>query len=163
LRRRYAGWRMGWYDGGHEGARRSARHRRPSQARRGPGACLEGDQTGSSADRLTGQMPTPRPGGGRTELPAPVAPLIGREREAAAVRDRLTNPDVRLVTLTGPGGIGKTRLALHVVAELRDRFAHGAFLVPLGSLGDPDLVIPSMARALGLPEGGGRSLAERLK
>jgi predicted ATPase/DNA-binding CsgD family transcriptional regulator/transcriptional regulator with XRE-family HTH domain len=165
------------------GARRAAR---PETLRRLVAALGLGEAEGAAllaARRLavssagspdgTALRPTPgasadadrdRPGAGqRTELPAPVAPLIGREREVAAVRDRLTNPDVRLVTLTGPGGIGKTRLALHVAAELGDRFADGACFVPLASVGDPDLVVPSIAQALGLREVGRSSLAERVK
>src|SRR6266568_3934177 len=85
-------------------------------------------------------MRTPRPVGRRTTLPAPVEPLIGRDAEAIALRDLLTDQDVRLVTLTGPGGIGKTRLAQHVAAELGDHFPHGVFFVPLAALAVADLL-----------------------
>ena len=112
--------------------------------------------------RLAGRMRTPRPVGCRATLPAPVEPLIGRDAEAIALRDLLTDQDVRLVTLTGPGGIGKTRLAQHVAAELGDHFPHGVFFVPLASLADPDLVITTIVRVLGLADAGARPLAARL-
>src|SRR5207253_3539711 len=64
-------------------------------------------------------------------LPIQPTPFIGREREVAAVTQLLQRPDVRLVTLSGPGGVGKTRLALHVAAELSDDFTDGVFVVAL--------------------------------
>src|SRR5205085_3241488 len=78
--------------------------------------------------------PCAAPARPRTNLPVQRSPLIGREREVAAARDLLVRDDVGLVTLTGPGGIGKTRLALHVAADLRDRFADGVFLVSLAPI-----------------------------
>jgi predicted ATPase len=107
-------------------------------------------------------MTTVRALGPRSNLSAPVEPLIGRHHEAITLRDLLTNPDVRLVTLTGPGGIGKTRLAQHVAAELQGYFPHGVFFVPLALLATPDLVIPTIVQVLGLADVGGRPLATRL-
>jgi len=96
-------------------------------------------------------------------LPIQPTPFIGREKEVAAVAARLCHEEVRLVTLTGPGGTGKTRLALQVTAEVSDRFADGAFFVDLAPLSDPELVIPAAAQVLGIKEIGGQPLLELLK
>jgi len=70
----------------------------------------------------------------RHNLPLQPTPFLGRERAVDEVVDRLSRPDIRLLTLTGPGGIGKTRLAFQAAAELLDAFADGIFFVPLASL-----------------------------
>jgi predicted ATPase/class 3 adenylate cyclase len=95
-------------------------------------------------------------------LPIQPTPLIGREREILAVGDLLTRDDVRLVTLTGPGGTGKTRLGLHVAAGLIDRFRDGAVFVGLAPIRDPDLVAPTIGRALGIHDLGNRPVLESL-
>ena len=92
----------------------------------------------------------------------PPTPLIGREREIAAVAALLGDPTVRLVTLTGPGGVGKTRLALRVAADAAAAFADGVAFVDLAPVADPDLVAPTVATALGVREAGDRPIAERL-
>ena len=85
-------------------------------------------------------------------LPAQPSPLIGRERDAQLVRERLLAGDVHLLTLTGPGGIGKTRLALAVASSLLDRFPDGVWLVRLAPIDDPAFVGPAIAATLGVKE-----------
>ncbi|HEV2121855.1 MAG TPA: helix-turn-helix domain-containing protein, partial [Chloroflexota bacterium] len=95
-------------------------------------------------------------------LPAPSTPLVGREREVVAIGDLLGREAVRLVTLTGLGGVGKTRLALAVASEVQATFADGVVFVDLSPVRDPALVASTIALALGVREGGERSLAEAI-
>jgi len=96
-------------------------------------------------------------------LPIQSTPFIGREKEVNAVQQLLLRKDVRLVTLTGPGGVGKTRLALQIAAELSEHFTDGTWLVSLAPISDPDLVIPAITQILGLREVQDQSSLEQLK
>src|SRR5215210_865136 len=96
-------------------------------------------------------------------LPAQPTPLVGREWELGEVRDLLRGKEVRLLTLTGPGGIGKTRLGLQVAAELLDEFEDGVFFVALAPITDPALVASAIAEPLGVVEAAGQPLEEGLK
>jgi predicted ATPase/class 3 adenylate cyclase len=99
----------------------------------------------------------------RTNLPAQPTPLIGRKREIVEVTTLLRRDDVRLLTLTGSGGTGKTRLALQAAAELADAYVDGVWFVDLAPISDPPLVGVAIAQALGVPEIAGQPRVESLK
>ena len=96
-------------------------------------------------------------------LPALLSSLLGREREIATLRQLLKRVDVRLVTITGPGGVGKTSLALQVAHELQDAFTHGVFFVSLAAATESNLIIPTIAHTLGVTESPSRLLLNSLK
>lgn len=100
---------------------------------------------------------------GQGALPTPPTPFIGREREVEAVTALLHRAGVRLVTLMGPGGIGKSRLALAVGAQLGSSFEHGVRFVGLASITTMELVAATLAKALGVRESGRQSPLEDLK
>jgi predicted ATPase/class 3 adenylate cyclase len=97
-----------------------------------------------------------------TNLPAQPNALIGRARELDETAALLTRPDVRLLTLTGTGGAGKTRLALQLAANVVDQYPNGVFFVPLGPIRDWELVVPTVVRTLGLREQPGETVTETL-
>ena len=101
-----------------------------------------------------------RPG---AHLPVPLTSFVGREREIAAVAGLLRRPGVRLVTLTGPGGVGKTRLAIRVAEEVATDFPDGVWFVALAPVRDPALVAATIAQALGVRETAARTVEEGLR
>jgi len=95
-------------------------------------------------------------------LPVPRTSMVGREQEASEIADLLLKPYVSLVTVTGPGGAGKTRLALKVAAELADHFRDGVCFVPCGPVHEPELVVPTIGQSLGLRDDTSVPLVQRL-
>jgi predicted ATPase len=98
-----------------------------------------------------------------TDLPVQRTGFVGREKEVAAAKELLLRQDVRLVTVTGPGGIGKTRLAVQVASGLVEHFPGGTHFVPLSLVCDPGLIASVIVQTLGIREAGGQSPLEILK
>jgi hypothetical protein len=99
----------------------------------------------------------------RNNLPMQPTPLVGREKEVSEVCDLLCAEETRLLTLTGPGGTGKTRVALQAAADLLDDFPDGTFFVPLATLTEAEQLLPAVAEMLGVREVGEQPLDETLK
>ena len=98
-----------------------------------------------------------------SNLPVPITAFIGRDKELAAVRQLLLQRGVRLVTVTGPGGIGKSRLAIEVAREMAEHFTCGVYFVPLSAVTDPGLITLAITQTLGVRETGGQQPFEALK
>ena len=97
----------------------------------------------------------------QTNLPIPATPFLGRERELAELLELLSEEDVRLLTLTGPAGTGKTRLGLQAAGAVSDRFPQGVWWVPLAPLRDPELVLEATGQALGAKDGLAEHVADK--
>jgi predicted ATPase len=98
-----------------------------------------------------------------SNLPLPGSVFVGRDKELAAAQELLQRRDVRLVTVTGPGGIGKSRLALEVARSMADQFTSGVYFVPLAGVSEPNSIPILIAQTLGVREIGGQPLIETLK
>ena len=99
----------------------------------------------------------------QSNIPVQRTGFVGREKEIEAAKELLLRPDVRLVTITGPGGIGKTRLGIEIASAVADRFPGGAHFVALSAVNDPGLLLSVIVQTLGLREAGGQSPLELLK
>ncbi len=122
---------------------------------------LNGSQASSPAPPITSQIQPEVVK--RYSLPAPLTPLLGRKAEVVTTCALLRRTEVRLLVVTGPGGIGKTRLALKIATELREDFSAGACFIALDALRDPALVAPTILHTLGLHESASASVIEQLK
>ncbi|HEX7596742.1 MAG TPA: BTAD domain-containing putative transcriptional regulator, partial [Polyangia bacterium] len=116
-------------------------------------------ETARLAEQIRGEtgrevVPSTGPLLASRHLPQPLTPLIGREKETGALLDLLRRDGVRLVTLLGSPGIGKTRLAMHVAGALKGDYGGNVFFVPLAGAGNPALVMQKVAQIMGLCEGG---------
>jgi predicted ATPase len=112
-------------------------------------AVLLSERFAAAAGQAAAAVPSPAGARGPRPLPVSTTSLLGRERAVDEVAGLLERPEVRLVTLTGPGGVGKTRLAVAVGERLRDRFGAGTVFVPLEAITDSGLVLAAIGRAAG--------------
>jgi predicted ATPase/Tfp pilus assembly protein PilF len=120
-----------------------------------PDASAEsGDRRPQNADAAArsaqGASALGAPAAPRPTLPTPATPFVGRHAELQQLERMLRGPGSRLITITGPGGVGKTRFALEAPRVAAAAFPHGMVFVPLGGLSDPDLLVPALAEALGI-------------
>ncbi|HET6262038.1 MAG TPA: helix-turn-helix domain-containing protein, partial [Chloroflexia bacterium] len=122
-------------------------------------ASLVAPATGAATPAPAPEAAVARPASG---LPVQLTGLIGREDEVDSISGRLLDEDVRLLTLLGPPGIGKTRLAREVASELQGNFRDGVYFVGLATISDPGLVRTTIAQALGLREASGQTFAVAL-
>jgi predicted ATPase/transcriptional regulator with XRE-family HTH domain len=124
--------------------------------------CSDEDRISFLASARENAVPSTHAAPAPHRLPLHPTPLLGREREVAELGAQLRRDDVRLLTLTGAGGVGKTRLAIEAATQLAAAFADGAWFVPLSRISDPELVLPAIAHTLELKESGATPLAEVL-
>ena len=96
-------------------------------------------------------------------LPEPATPVVGRERELTEVKDLLRQRDVRVVTLLGPGGTGKTRLSIELATQLRDEYGSGVFFCPVATITEPEIAVSAIAQTLEVRERPGEPALEPLK
>ncbi|NOK83936.1 MAG: hypothetical protein GFH27_549309n63 [Chloroflexi bacterium AL-W] len=129
-------------------------------ARNGTAPLLTPTPTATPAVRALGPItPVVSP----SNLPAPRTTLIGRNTDVQQVCQLLTQSEVRLVTLTGHGGVGKTRLALQVAAQIQNIFLHGVWFIDLTTVTDPTMVISTIAQTLGIREHGSTNVLEQVQ
>jgi predicted ATPase/class 3 adenylate cyclase len=98
----------------------------------------------------------------KNNLPTQISPLIGREADLSEIVNRMVSEKVRMLTLTGPGGTGKTRLGLQAAADLITHFDNGVYFIDLASINEAERVLPSIARVLGVRETGSRPVLDEL-
>lgn len=110
---------------------------------------LRVDRLFSIAQRISGPKAYPTPSAARINLPVIPTPLIGREHELGELSQLLGDPQCRLLTLVGPGGIGKTRLAIEAASQIQEFFEDGVYFVPLATVNSPRFIVPVIAEALG--------------
>ena len=120
------------------------------------------DRDLASVHQRIAEAPVGAVSGPPSNLPQGGTPIVGREADLAAIRAMLRQDDARWITLTGPGGVGKTRLSVHVASSVTNEFG-GAYFVPLASITDPSLVPSAIARVLDVRAPGGEGSLAALK